>query len=95
MEIMMTINGLEYQKKPEIPSLTGLRFIAALLVCSAHVIPYIIPGLDPVFSRLSASGMTLFFVLSGFVIYYNYSGSIKNDRSKGMYNFFISRFAEL
>ena len=85
----------------DIPTLTGLRFFAALFVCLAHAVPLLLPvtGNMPIWqvaaTRLSAEGMTLFFVLSGFVIHYNYSSSILASPSIGLYRFVIARFARL
>jgi len=42
---------------------------------------------------MSGFGMTLFFVLSGFVIHWNYSDSISSK--VGLWNFFVARFARL
>ncbi len=81
--------------KRSLPSLTGLRFFAAFLICLAHVIPYVIPHSSLLFPQLAGEGMTLFFVLSGFVIHYNYSATLKENPKLGMYNFVISRFARL
>jgi peptidoglycan/LPS O-acetylase OafA/YrhL len=91
-------NNIQTYTKQEIPALTGLRFFAAAFVCLAHTFPHVVPGLDPNgfnVSRLAAEGMTLFFVLSGFVIHYNYSASLSANPARGLYNFFISRFARL
>jgi peptidoglycan/LPS O-acetylase OafA/YrhL len=85
-----------------IPSLTGLRFIAAFCVLVAHALPKIIPlpnGQEPsllyaFLGQISAEGMSLFFVLSGFVIHYNYSEQIQCGGS-GLFNFFVARFARL
>lgn len=65
--------------KPVIPSLTGLRGVAAMLVVFHHYFywcaPFSLVGrpewLDAVFAT-AGFGMTCFFVLSGFVIAYNY-----------------------
>ena len=81
-----------------IPSLTGLRFIAAFCVLIAHALPQIVKFQNPpvpvaLLSQIWAEGMTLFFVLSGFVIYYNYSHSI--GQRSGLYYFFLARFARL
>lgn len=83
-----------------IPALTGLRFVAALCVVISHAIPKIVPfayasppKIVDLLSPLSAAGMSLFFVLSGFVIYYNYSETIGSPA--GLYNFFVARFARL
>src|SRR5438128_1903159 len=85
-------------KPDQIPSLTGLRFIAATAVVLSHAIPKIVryetpPKLLDLLSLTSAFGMSLFFVLSGFVIYLNYWKSIAS--SAGLYNFFVARFARL
>ncbi len=86
---------------PEIPALTGLRCFAALFVCIAHCLPRMLPeneslhGFNLIITQLSAEGMTLFFVLSGFVIHYNYSQAIINNPTTGAYNFFAARFARL
>ncbi len=86
---------------PEIPALTGLRFFAAFFVLVSHGLMQIMPmnGTIPawysLFSTLSGAGMTLFFVLSGFVIHYNYSASIQQNPKIGIYDFFVARFARL
>jgi peptidoglycan/LPS O-acetylase OafA/YrhL len=86
-----------------IPALTGLRFVAAGTVFVAHALPKIIPfpqnHVEPAIYKLVASlsgqGMTLFFVLSGFVIHYNYAEQIQRRGARGLFNFFIARFARL
>ncbi len=83
-------------RHPELLPLTGLRFLAALLICFAHTVPKVIPSrYNEFFSSIGTEGMTLFFVLSGFVIHYNYSALIKKNVLLGTYNFIISRFARL
>src|ERR1051325_5080228 len=80
--------------------LTGLRGIAAYSVLVAHAvdISYIYGGTS-VFhdfaSRLAYFGMSTFFVLSGFVIQYNYSGAFAQDGLAATYRFFAARFARL
>lgn len=66
--------------KPEIPALTGLRGIAALLVVAGHYVWFCAPfsrsaapRLYEDLSNVASFGMSLFFVLSGFVITYNYA----------------------
>jgi peptidoglycan/LPS O-acetylase OafA/YrhL len=85
-------------KQDQIPSLTGLRFIAAFCVVISHALPLIVkydpqPKIIELLSQTAAEGMTLFFVLSGFVIFLNYSRSI--DTAAGLWNFFVARFARL
>lgn len=81
-----------------IPALTGLRFLAALTVILAHGIIAMAqftdgPRLVHALSTFSAFGMSLFFVLSGFVIHYTYHDKIW--RPDGFYNFIVARFARL
>ena len=77
-----------------IAALDGLRGIAAMLVAGGHYMGF--KGgapLSVMASTLVGLGMTLFFVLSGFVIHYNYSATI--TRPGGMRAFFVARFARL
>jgi peptidoglycan/LPS O-acetylase OafA/YrhL len=78
--------------------LTGLRGVAAYSVLVAHAthssFPYYAHEL--IFQRLSAFGMSLFFVLSGFVIYYNYAEMFRRERlASAGWKFFAARFARL
>ncbi len=77
-----------------IAALDGLRGIAAMLVAGGHYMAF--EGGAPLSvtaSTLVGLGMTLFFVLSGFVIHYNYNATI--PRPGGMRAFFVARFARL
>jgi peptidoglycan/LPS O-acetylase OafA/YrhL len=77
-----------------IPALDGLRFIAAMLVAGGHYTMF--EGGAPLsltLETLTGLGMTLFFVLSGFVIHYNYSTTVV--RRGGLRTFFVARFARL
>jgi len=86
---------------PHIASLDGLRFIAAGTVLFSHGYFYIllfqqnssITAYNAPFVALSNIGMTLFFVLSGFVIHYNYGSSV--SLPGGVRAFFVARFARL
>jgi peptidoglycan/LPS O-acetylase OafA/YrhL len=93
-------------KRDQIPSLTGLRFIAAFSVAFSHAVLYIFPPPTPGWSILMRSaydlaisaaglGMPLFFVLSGFVIHYNYSAKIQSGSFYEVLNFFAARFSRL
>jgi peptidoglycan/LPS O-acetylase OafA/YrhL len=88
---------------PHIPSLDGLRFLAALSVMIAHGYWFIVlleqlPPVPSFFAQMLLSGanigMTLFFVLSGFVIHLNYHKTVPAAAS-GKVDFFIARFARL
>jgi peptidoglycan/LPS O-acetylase OafA/YrhL len=87
-----------------IPSLTGLRFLAAFSVVLSHALQKLVPiPQTPGYAQsvyvlaMSASGfgMPLFFVLSGFVIQYNYSAQIRTGGSSEIRKFFFARFARL
>jgi len=77
-----------------IPALDGLRGIAAMLVAGGHYMGFKVGApLSVTASSLVGLGMTLFFVLSGFVIHYNYNAMA--TRPGGMRAFFVARFARL
>jgi peptidoglycan/LPS O-acetylase OafA/YrhL len=86
---------------PHIASLDGLRFIAAGTVLFSHGYFYVlllqqnsgITAYNAPFVGMSNIGMTLFFVLSGFVIHYNYGSSV--SLPGGARAFFVARFARL
>lgn len=85
-----------------IPSLTGARALAAVSVVIGHAFAYVptFPNnSDPFWfaeaRTLTNFGMALFFVLSGFVIHYNYSRMIVQSRWTGLWNFYVARFARL
>jgi peptidoglycan/LPS O-acetylase OafA/YrhL len=87
--------------KPDtIDALTGLRFIAAFSVLVGHAAAWLM-AFDPTvtfvhyFTRGPAIGMPLFFVLSGFVIHYNYGESFRSRFASPLADFFIARFARL
>jgi peptidoglycan/LPS O-acetylase OafA/YrhL len=88
-------------RRAQLPALTGLRFIAALCVVVSHGAGAMtnVPGGNPLWhiylTSLAAFGMTLFFVLSGFVIHYNYSEQITKYNWRGIMNFLSARFARL
>lgn len=87
--------------RPHIASLDGLRFIAAGTVLFSHGYFYIllfqqnsgITAYNAPLVALANIGMTLFFVLSGFVIHYNYGFSV--TLPGGVRAFFVARFARL
>src|ERR1700692_663213 len=77
-----------------IPALDGLRFMAAMLVAGGHYMTFAGGGpLSEIVETLTGLGMTLFFVLSGFVIHYNYSTTVV--RRGGLRAFSVARFARI
>jgi peptidoglycan/LPS O-acetylase OafA/YrhL len=91
----MTIAGLG----GEVPGLTGLRFVAAISVALAHGAHLILKLDDDSvtywLTTLSGLGMGLFFVLSGFVIHYNYRLAVTDGGLNGLSSFFWARFSRL
>lgn len=85
--------------KVQIYELTGLRGLAALFILINHIV-LLYPALRsshffPYFSWFGFMGMDLFFILSGFVIFYNYADKILCDKKKGIFEFLAARFARL
>ena len=87
--------------KIEVAPLTGLRFVAAFCVLVEHTIFWCAPFNDSrlfssVASFFSLYGMTLFFVLSGFVIHYNYASLFRDQPySAAARDFLSARFARI
>lgn len=87
--------------KSKLPALTGLRGIAAYLVVIAHAADISFDYgsgsiAQPYTSRIAYLGMSIFFILSGFVIHYNYSTLIGGgERFRRSYNFIVARLARI
>jgi peptidoglycan/LPS O-acetylase OafA/YrhL len=89
--------------RQHLAALDGVRFIAAFSVLAGHSYGYVVQqnavekGFDPIaviMRALPGLGMTLFFVLSGFVIHLNYHATV-GIRRGGNFDFFIARFSRL
>lgn len=81
---------------PRLPALTGIRILAALAVYLSHVGPP--AGAPPWLANFffsGYSGVTLFFILSGFVLAINYLGSLSRPSAGGIYRYFVARFARV
>jgi peptidoglycan/LPS O-acetylase OafA/YrhL len=83
------------EKAPEIPALTGLRFVAAATIVLAHfgvgsgVVLFGLPN------AISAIGMPLFFTLSGFIIHYVYAAPFARNWRAAVPAFAFARFSRL
>lgn len=90
------ISGRGRTAAPRLPALTGVRILAALAVYISHVGP---PAGAPEFVNTfffsGYSGVTLFFVLSGFVLAINYLDSLRRPTAGGIYRYFVARFARV
>jgi len=88
-------------RRQEVPALTGLRFLAAFSVLFAHGLSATFANDQPAqgavrwLMEASGFGMTLFFVLSGFVIHYNYATLVTEGGRRGIGAFLWARFARL
>lgn len=85
--------------KHSIAALDGLRCVAALLVIIGHVVLWKISpdaGLPAYefLARFAYLGMSLFFVLSGFVIHLNYA-VVSSGNKRELSRFAIARFSRL
>jgi peptidoglycan/LPS O-acetylase OafA/YrhL len=85
---------------PEIAALTGARFVAALMVLIGHQQVLVRISDTDWFSRvlgpLAGQAMTLFFVLSGFVMWINYARPFQTEPlGNALWRFAVARFARL
>jgi peptidoglycan/LPS O-acetylase OafA/YrhL len=89
------------EKLGDLPPLTGLRFFAAFFIFVGHATPMMLkltPNPQQVINVTNCFlevGMELFFVLSGFVIHYNYADVGRLPSSQNIARFYIARFARI
>src|SRR2546428_4524689 len=79
-------------RKGELSGLIGIRFYAALFGYLSHVT--IIPGMEALsgsslFFNAGEVGVSFFFVLSGFILTYNYADVFQNGVSATSYKRFV------
>jgi peptidoglycan/LPS O-acetylase OafA/YrhL len=83
----------------EIPALTGIRALAAFWVVSIHLQPWLhtIPSLKALtpFFESGAVGVDIFFVLSGFILFYNYSNKLSKFVLSEYLKFIGLRFSRI
>lgn len=84
---------------PDLPSLTGLRFWAAYSILLNHLLMGFVARDNPYFPTMLGNcgilGMNIFFVLSGFIIHYNYHQRVATFEARALYDFFVARFSRL
>lgn len=80
--------------RKRLPALTGLRLLAALYVVSFHYAPPLSQGFD-VFTSAGYSAVSLFFILSGFVLAYNHIDMERDAITVDRGRFWLSRFARV
>jgi peptidoglycan/LPS O-acetylase OafA/YrhL len=88
----------EHGNAQRLAPLTGLRGIAAYSVLIAHArdLSFNYNGVFIFRAPLAAFGMSLFFVLSGFVIQYSYASLFaKHSLGEATFRFYVARFARL
>ena len=85
------------QENRFIGSLTGLRYVAAVTVAVGHgSLALRHDWLAQLVAQISSIGMTLFFVLSGFVLWLNYAASFRSKPfPEALRQFAMARFARL
>ena len=76
-------------KAPELPALTGVRFFAASMVFVNHITNLIGPNRFLSKYSLASLGVSLFFVLSGFILTYNYTPLLVKGVNLGNYSRFL------
>jgi len=98
---LTTADHAHHPDRPDVPALTGLRFYAAFFVLIAHGCAALLADHETPYGAIywvrqaSGFGMTLFFVLSGFVIHYNYANLVTGAGVKGIGSYLWARFARL
>src|ERR1700735_4443904 len=104
MKDVVDFTSMSLSHRRDIPALTGLRFLAAFSVALAHGadVTFRISAPSDIFdfikywlSTAAGIGMPLFFVLSGFVIHYNYRTLIRSKGVVGFVEFLWARFSRL
>jgi len=84
------------ERRPHLRALTGLRFVAAFQVLAYHALPLSAssPGWLRALVGSGYVGVSLFFVLSGFVLTYTYHDSLR-DGTATRRDFLVARVARI
>lgn len=79
-----------------LPALTGLRIFAAVAVYFSHIGPPVgSPSWLETFFHSGYCGVTIFFVLSGFVLSYNYFDELRRPGAGTIWEYLVARFARV
>lgn len=100
MDQRIPVTGDQYHRttagRPRIESLTGLRWCAALAVFLSHNVPGgRTPRIISTFFSSGYIGVTLFFVLSGFVLTVTYGNLMAEPRNVNIWNYGVARIARV
>src|SRR5690348_16143429 len=78
----------------QLDALTSLRFFAAIYVLIFHYNSVQGSIFDTRFARLGYSGVTFFFILSGFILAHNYH-QVRFDERRNLYRYFAARISRI
>src|ERR1700689_2753593 len=98
---LTTADHAHHPDRPGIPALTGLRFYAAFFVLIAHGCAALLADDETPYGaiywirQVSGLGITRFFVLTGFVLHYNYANLVTGAGVKGVGSYLWAGFAWL
>src|SRR4051812_11004909 len=96
---MASLLHLSPQRPPSLNALTGLRFFAALGVVLFHLdVLRNSEVLGWVYTAVLSDGccgVGFFFILSGFVLAYNYDGRFRALRGRELWDYATARFARI
>ena len=80
----------------QLNALTGIRILAATAVFLSHLgAPEVFPESLRIFFASGYNGVTVFFVLSGFLLTWNYVDRLLPLRVGSLWTFFVARFARI
>jgi len=85
-------------RRDQLPAVTPLRFPAAFVVFVVHAWMYF-KGSDRLTFTLPqhhlAAGVEFFFLLSGFILTYNYLDEFRRPTRRSIWNFYVARWARI
>jgi peptidoglycan/LPS O-acetylase OafA/YrhL len=92
------MSGAPAEPRADLPALTGIRGLAAWFVVLYHIRLGAVPHL-PAWANFALSkgylAVDLFFMLSGFVLWLNYSGRLRRDGMKAVPKYLARRVARV